>query len=257
MNKNKMIKEIISPVMEEKGFHFKRHVTGLWEWEKQIEDIREEVSIVDFRGAISLIIGKSMKGVCYVEGESLLSTLDNPRTKQSDWKYWETIDAELYKNILLDFKDILILNCDEVLKQHVKEIRSAIPNKKHFERYVEHFDELAEEGRNKLEISNQNVLEIWRIIMDNVRLLIGHPVEEVEDLLLGYAAFMEKEMLRQYGGRREINYDKENCRLCEVGKTRSAFNFLAEMFWAWESEALWETGINNFYYWYEREQKKK
>ena len=97
---------------------------------------------------------------------------------------------------------------------------------------------LVEEYREKLGINGQDILEIYDRIAGRMKELCGQPLEEVENEIIGYAALLEDEILRQYGGKREISYEMGSVVISEVGRKvmKSSFNTLVDMFWIWKEE---------------------
>lgn len=241
IRKKDLVKQIIYPVMEEMGFVLVEAGRGSWEWEKEVEGIKEAVSIDDFDHRVSLVIGKSGRGVLAVQGEKLLQTLEKPRTTGWDWsdQYKPGDRRERYEDILLDFRDILVKNCDTVLREHAKELKKQVPNQKHFEYMCGHREKLVEEYSKKLGIDgSQNIMETFDIILERVRERVGKPLEEVEKDLVGYAVLLEAEILRLYGGVREVNEEYGSVLITKVGKgvQNNFFNTLGTIFWVWEKE---------------------
>lgn len=243
IRKKDLMKRIIYPVMEEMGFTLAEEGRGCWEWEKEIEGIEESVAIYDSDHRISLMIGKTMWNVLAIQGEELLQTLEQPRTTEWDWsdKYKSGDRKERYEDILLDFRDILLKNCDIVLTEHARKVNRQVPNQKHYKYMYEHWEELTKENYKKLGIDgSQNIMETFDIILEKVRERIGKPVEEVEKDLIGYAVLLESEMLRLYGGVREVSEKYGTVVISHVGKDSRCFNGLVTIFWVWEDEEAME-----------------
>ncbi|MCM1097613.1 MAG: hypothetical protein NC427_06060 [Ruminococcus flavefaciens] len=245
VRKKELMKRIIYPVMEEMGFTLVEETRGAWEWMKEVEGVNEVVSIYDLDHRISLMIGEDVGDTGAVQGEKLLQTLEKPRTTEWDWsdQYKPGDRRERYEDILLDFRDILLKNCDTVLREHAEKIKKQVPNRRHFEYMCAHREELLEEYREKLGIDgSQNIMETFDIILEGVRERLGKPLEEVEKDLLGYAVLLEAEILRLYGGVREVSERYGSVMLSNVGKglIGTSFNTMTTVFWVWKNENVME-----------------
>ena len=99
-------------------------------------------------------------------------------------------------------------------------------------------EKLVEEYREKLGISGQGILEIYELMVPGLQQMREQPLEAVENELVGYAALLEEEILRQYGGLRKINDERGTIVIENVGGTvfKRTFNILVDVFWAWKKE---------------------
>lgn len=245
IRKKDLMRRIIYPVMEEMGFVLAKQDRASWEWRKEVEGVEEAVTFYDFDHRVSFTVGKDIGDAFAVQGEELLQTLEHPRTTKWDWSDKDKPGdrRERYEDILLDFRDILLKNCDTVLKEHAEKLKKQVPNQKHFEYMCSHREELIEEYRKKLGIDgSQNIMETFDIILEKVKERIGKPLEEVERDLIGYAVLLESEMLRLYGGVRSVNEEYGSVMLSGVGKgvSYNCFNTLTDVFWVWENEKVME-----------------
>ena len=236
--------------MDDKGFQLKRSTKGIWEWEKEVSGIPENVMITDVSGRVSLTIGKSRGNVEAGRAESLIETIENPRTTMWDWTYegaHTTFKSkeELYENILLDYRDIIVKNCDEVLLKNAEELKRVVPNQKHFQYMCENCVQLAKEYKEKLGCAGDNVRDIFEIVYERILLLSGKPLEAVENELVAYAALLEEEILKQYGGVRKINYEAQSIMIRDVGKRRKSHNILLMIFFLWENTKRIDVVRNN------------
>lgn len=204
--------------------------------EKKVKGIDESVMIFDSEGRLSLDIGISKMEASAARGENLLSTLEHPRTNEWDWTYvlHQKKRENIYEEILLDFRDILIKNCDEVIEKNVEQLKLVVPNEKHFELMCNNRENLLEEYRAKLGITGQNIFEVLEIILKQIEGLYGEPLEMVENDLVGYAVVWEEEVLRQYSGSRDLDYLRCACLIENIGKEKYIMNCLMDMFWIWK-----------------------
>lgn len=258
--KKQLIQKIIGPVMIEKGLSLRSNSDGIWVWEKDMHGIMEEVNLWDMDRSLSMHIGLGKLGGEPALGNKLWKTLENPRTDWTEWAYCiHTQKEKLYENILLDMRDILIMHCDAELERNAEEIRKAIPNRKHFEKLRDHYEQLALEYRGKLGTRGMDILEICEAIAEQVKMRWNKPLEEVEDDLVGYAALLESEILRQYGGIREVNEEMDAIVISKVGFGRftDSFNVLTEIFWIWEGKDKLEIWWNLMKSFQERNQQEQ
>lgn len=251
--RKQLIQKIIGPVMIEKGLSLRSNSDGIWVWEKDMDGIMEEVNLRDMDGRLSMDIGLSKLEAEPALGNNLLETLEHPRTDRWEWNYWtcRVQQEKLYENILLDMRDILIMHCDAVLEKNAEEIRKTVPNRKHFERLRDHYEELAPEYHEKLEIEGLNIAEICRVIAEQIKMRQGRPLEQVENDLVGYAALLESEVLRQHGGIREVYEEKDAIVIGKLGfgRWRDSMNALGEIFRVWkglEKPEQWLKGKEDF-----------
>lgn len=258
--RKQLIQRIIGPVMIEKGLSLRSNSDGIWVWEKDMDGIMEEVNLWDMDGSLSMHIGLVKHGGKPALGNKLWETLENPRTDWAEWAYCIHMQKDkLYENILLDMRDILIMHCDAELERNAEEIRKAIPNRKHFEKLRDHYEQLALEYRGKLGTRGMDILEICEAIAEQVKTRWNKPLEEVEDDLVGYAALLESEILRQYGGIREVNEETDAIVISKVGFGRStdSFNVLKRIFWIWEGKDKLEIWWNLMKSFQERNQQEQ
>ena len=258
--KKQLIEKIIGPVMTEKGLSLRTNSDGIWVWEKDMDGIMEEVCLWDMEGSLSMQIGLMKLGVWPGLGNDLLETLEHPRTNWTEWTYWIRAQKEkLYENILLDMKDILIMHCDAVLEKNAEELRKAIPNRKHFEKFRDHYDQLVLEYHERLGTRGMDILGVCESIAEQVKMRWGKPLEEVEDDLVGYAALLESELLQQYGGIRKVDEKMDAIVISEVGfgRSRDSFNVLRDIFWIWEGKEKLEIWWNKMESFQERNRQEQ
>lgn len=239
--KKELMDQIIVPIMEEKDFLLTENIKGCWTWKKEVEGVMEEVAIWDFDGRMDMHIGVSVGELNSVSGGSLLSTLESPRTTEDhcDYILYEKTQKDIYENLLLDFRDILLKDCDTILVENARQLKQIVPNKKHYEYICSNREQLVKEYSQRLGIDGtQNILEVYDKIIEQVRELIGKPLAEVENDLVGYAALLEEEILHQYGGVRKENNELGSVIITQVGfeEPKSTFNTMSDMFWAWKHD---------------------
>ncbi len=239
--KKALIHKIISPVMEEKGLTLKSCDKGVWIWEKEIDGVMEEVELDDENSPMSLRIGLSKTDVEPEFGSKLLLQMEHPRTSYGGWWHYSLYPEEgkaLYEDLLLDIRDILERFCDPILEKNAAEVKKAVPKRRHFEYMRDNREKLVEEYREKLGISGQGILEIYELMVPGLQQMREQPLEAVENELVGYAALLEEEILRQYGGLRKINDERGTIVIENVGGTvfKRTFNILVDVFWAWKKE---------------------
>lgn len=234
MNKKSMIKEIIKPVMDEKGFVLISDKRGIWTWEKEVLGVKEKVNLWDFDGRLSLHIGISRSGIEAVQASSLINTLESPRTDFGDWDYSVSDDKEtMYSNILLDYRDILIKNCDEAIQKNAKEISVVMENdSRRFNLLCNQFDELKRLYYDKFHVAEKEIVDVIGEVLDKVIECQGSPLSSVESELVGYAVLLESLLLEKKGVRKKLNYEYQSSVLTdEHGKS---VNILSDIFYAWE-----------------------
>jgi len=254
MNKNKLVLEIVNPIMIEKGFQLER-VGSAWFWIKEVSGTKQEVYIVDRNGMLDLHIGSGRGDVSGMSGYVLHQTLDNPRTDTSEWSYLFQEDRKehLYEDILKDFKDIIEKNCDYLLEEIAEAVKKVVPNKKHFMYLYENHIELAKTYRKKCGIVDQDILTVAEILLDNVEKLIGKPLNEVENDLIGMAVVFEEELIKQYGGKRSLNLEYSTSVINGVGKINRSFGVLVDFFKAWKSHDMLDFKRKQYETWYDME----
>lgn len=256
MKRNELIINIIGPVMSEKGFELETDKRGYWRWKKIVLGEKEEVTLMDIQQIVRLTIGKAKRGVMFLSGDQLLHTLDNPRTKSEDWFYYKSEGSqkqEIYENILKDIRDILVKNCDRILEEHAEKIKNAVPNKRHFEKLRDNYEKIAEEYSQKYVTDNKDILEILDVIMYQISRMFEEPLQDVENDLLGFAAIMYYEVQKQYGGKLEVDEELENIMLVDVGKNKTSYSFLLDIFGMWKNREWFNQYRENFVWWYNSE----
>lgn len=244
--KKELVEQIIFPIMENMGLALRNYDYGVWIWEKEIDGVMEEVELSDVYGRVALRIGMSSTDVAHESGTKLLLKMEHPRTDFLDWGHYTLIPEEgkaLYEDILLDIRDILERFCESILKENAEEMKKVVPTRKHYEYMCGNSDKLAEEYRKKLGIDGQGILEIYEIMAERIRQLCHQPLEEAEMDLMGFTALLEEEIIKQYGGIREINEKFESITISKVGRGvfKRTFNIMVRIFGAWKYERKIET----------------
>lgn len=238
---DKQIKELINPLMEGKGYVFSHPDRDTWQWDKYIDDIYQSVAVYDAEGRICMSVGE---GIDQKTNHELLKKLENPRTTEKQWgegiRGWEGKE-ELLRNIFLDCHEILEKFCDETIQECVEAVKKRVPTSKHYDRFRAEYDTLSEEYYKKYDMGNKNILEILADIKKCMEPMCGKEVEEVETELLGMAAAYEKRILEEYGGEKGVNEQFKSCYIEHVGKNGELFNFLVDIFAAWDVWEYWNT----------------
>lgn len=258
--KKELVRQIIFPVMENMGLALTSHNCGVWTWEKEINGVMEKVELFDVYGRVDLRIGMSRNNVWPGLGRKLLLKMEHPRTNSRGWAHYALAPEEgktLYEDILLDIRDILERFCEPVLRQNADEIKQAVPNRKHYEYMCENREKLAGEYREKLGINGQGILETYGLVAERIRLLCGRSLEEAEKDLMGYAALLEEEILRQYGGVRKKDDRYASVFITEVGRHRKCFNMMADIFFAYKNTRAIEVVGNNLKLLAEKEENSR
>ncbi len=252
--KRRLVNEVLVPVMEEKGFEMTSSSHGLWEWKKEIDGVMEMVSVLDLDGLVSMEIGMSKGGIRAKSAVDLLPTLEHPRTRAMEWAYVGRERDGLYRDILLDMRDILLKNGEGILRENAEGLKKCIPNRRHFECLRDEGEELAEEYGERLGIDgSQDVLEAYDMVAERLRGLCGRPLEEVERDLIGLSALMEREVLRWYGGEREISEEYDTVMVVDSGALKTdSYNFMTHLFAIWKSERhieVFRKQLEHYYEW--------
>ncbi|MBQ9142343.1 MAG: hypothetical protein IJX63_11230 [Lachnospiraceae bacterium] len=76
---------------------------------------------------------------------------------------------ELYTNILYDMHDIIVKNWKAILEEQAAEYKKEVPNHKHFEIYVENYEQLAQEALKRYEVEGQGVLTVYDVVMAQIQ----------------------------------------------------------------------------------------
>lgn len=252
--KRRLINEILVPVMEEKGFEMTNSSRGLWEWKKEIDGVMESVTVLDQDGMLSMEIGMTKGDMWAKTASSLLPTLEHPRTKEGEWVYVSHDRDGLYRDILLDMRDILLKNGDGILRENAEGLKKCVPNRRHFECMRDEGEALAEEYGRKLGIDgSQDMLEAYDMVAERLRGLCGRPLEEVERDLIGFSALMEREVLRWYGGEREISEEYDTVMIGNSGALKTdSYNFMTHLFAIWKDERRIESFRRQLEWYYDR-----
>ena len=256
--KRRLVNEVLVPVMEEKGFEMTSSSHGLWEWKKEIDGAMEMVSVLDLDGLVSMEIGMSKGGIRAKSAVDLLPTLEHPRTRAMEWAYVGRERDGLYRDILLDMRDILLKNGEGILRENAEGLKKCIPNRRHFECLRDEGERLAEEYGERLGIDgSQDVLEAYDMVAERLRGLCGRPLEEVERDLIGLSALMEREVLRWYGGKREISEEYDTVMVVDSGALKTdSYNFMIHFFAIWKDKRRIESYREQLEWYYERNLKR-
>lgn len=241
INKKALIMEIVNPVMEEMGLELVCCKTGEWKWEKEIIGSKEYVEIMDFDGRISLVIG-NQKGQKYKQGEALLRTIDNPRTTWWDWTYKDKSDAsnreELYRNILFDFRDILQVNCESILNENAITVKNRVPNSKHFKLLCDVSLENVKAKYEELIMEVKDELDAVQLLMSKAAGMHEDSVEQVEEMLVLYAAVIVYIIMKQDGVRKKVDYEYQTLVVSKYDKrgyVGHSTNVLLDIFGIWKN----------------------
>lgn len=253
MKKNMHVMEIIGNYLEQEGFILNTDKRSSWLWLKIIDEVRSEITITDMDGRLDLVFS-SGGGTYSVVAGRFLRTLEEPRTKLSQWEYWKEQGdrKQLYINILHDMYDIIIKHYKRVLSELAEKYKKMIPNDRHRLIFKDKYEELAESYKIKYNTKNKDILEIVDIVMFQISLLFGASLEEAENTLLGLAAMLESSMQERYGGYREAS-DLGVILLVDVGRKKKCFNILLMVFNMWEDMNYFNNCRKEFREWYDEE----
>lgn len=238
--------------MQEQGFELRTDKRSFWEWHKDILDVDECLVIINKQSTLQLLFGTPIGNCHYIMGSKLLNTINNPRTKSEDWRYfrYEGDLKELFNNVLMDMRDIIINNWEKVLEEQAIKYKEDVPNKKHFDIYMENYERLASDALEKYDMEGNSVLEVFDVVITQIQSLQGKSLEESENTLLELAAMLEKVILDTHGGERYVNENARTIVLLKVGKSKMSFDVLVRIFFMWENTMNLEEHRKEFLYWY-------
>ncbi len=208
LNKTKVIKSIVGPVLEELGFKYIRKEFGIvWIFGREVGDVKQEVSIqqhTQFDQEYKLMFWTSAEG-------NGTRSIGDVLPKYENKEYWQAETEEQFREVIEFFASFIKEKGPEIVEDMLTEKPDSFETPERKQYFKEHRKELAEKYDAiyhvlSLPSAEKQLKRIDEILWEN-REAEDTPEkqEEMFVLFLGMAAILTEILCRKKGG--EINYD--------------------------------------------------
>ena len=232
LNKTKVIKSIVGPVLEELGFKYLRKEFGIvWIFGREVGDVKQEVSIqqhTQFDQEYKLMFWTSAEGNGARGIGDVLSKYENK-------EYWQAETEEQFREVIEFFASFIKEKGPEIVEDMLTEKPDPFETPERKQYFKEHRKELAEKydaiyNIMSIESADDKLKRIDEVLWEN-REAEDTPEkqEEMYDLFMGLAAIL-CEILLVYDGAK-INYDTRNVEITVPGCSK--VNPISDVVQAW------------------------
>ncbi|MEY8265198.1 hypothetical protein AALA79_02280 [Lachnospiraceae bacterium 64-25] len=186
MTIKKIIQEELGKTLEEHGFKFTKAEPCFWPYEKEKDGIHQEILVARDRyekGYIKMIFSTSAYGQRPKEFRDFV-----PEEGAKKWDYWGYENEEELRQILREFKRLILAYGFDFIEEISKPATDAIPTEKANRYLLEHHQNLYIEYQEKLKVGSKEAKEAITTIDEKLKEILDEPFNQVENTLIGLAA---------------------------------------------------------------------
>ena len=186
MTIKRIIQEELGKTLEEHGFKFTKAEPCFWPYEKEKDGIHQEILVARDRyekGYIKMIFSTNAYGQQPKEFRDFV-----PEEGAKKWDYWGYENEEQLREVLREFKRLILAYGFDFIEEISKPATDAIPTEEANRYLLEHHQELYIEYQEKLKVAGKEVGEVIAIIYEKLKEVLDEPFSQVENTLMGMAA---------------------------------------------------------------------
>lgn len=186
MNIKKIIQEELGTELEKYGFKYRKYESYCWPYEREINGIRQEIMVARDRfekGYIKVMFFTNAYGQTIKEFKNFV-----PEEGARHWDYWGYENEEELREILREFKRLILTYGLDFLEEISKPTTDAIPTKEANEYLYGNHQAIFEEYRIKFGTVNKTPEEVIDLIYQKLDEKLDEPFNELEDIFIGLAA---------------------------------------------------------------------
>ena len=183
MTIKRIIQEELGKMLEEHGFKFTKAEPCFWPYEKEKDGIHQEILVARDRyekGYIKMIFSTSAYGQRPKEFRDFV-----PEEGAKKWDYWGYENEEELRQILREFKRLILAYGFDFIEEISKPATDAIPTEKTNRYLLERHQDLYIEYQEKLEVRGKDAKEVIDIIYKRLKRMLDEPFGQVENTLIG------------------------------------------------------------------------
>ena len=209
LNKTRIIKTIIGPVLSDLGFKYIRKEYGIvWTFARQVDDVKQQAFIQQHTKddeEYKLMFWTSAGG-------NGMREIGNVLPEYEEKEYWQAGTEEEFTKVMEFFASFIKNNGSEIVEDMLTEKEDSFETRERKQYFKEHRIELAQKYDSIYHIlsipsAQDQLKKIDEILWDNKDAEdTPEKQEEMYELFLGMAAIFSEIMLSIEGA--EINYDK-------------------------------------------------
>lgn len=189
MTIKRIIQEELGKTLEEHGFKFTKAEPCFWPYEREKDGIHQEILVARDRyekGYIKMIFSTNAYGQRPKEFRDFV-----PEEGAKKWDYWGYENEEQLREVLREFKRLILAYGLNFIEEISKPATDAIPTEKANRYLLEHHQNLYIEYQEKLKVEDKEAKEAKEAIItihEKLKEMLDEPFSKVEDALIGLAA---------------------------------------------------------------------
>ena len=186
MTIKKVIQEELGKVLEEQGFKFTKAEPCFWPYEREKDGVHQEIMVARDRyekGYIKVIFATNAYGQRPKEFRDFV-----PEEGAKKWDYWGYGNEEELREVLREFKRLILEYGLDFIEEISKPATDAIPTEKSNRYLLQHHQELCKEYQKRLDVEGKEAKEVINKIYQKLEKILDEPFSQIEDILIGLAA---------------------------------------------------------------------
>lgn len=232
MTVKKVIQEELGKVLEEQGFKFTKAEPCFWPYEREKDGVHQEIMVARDRyekGYIKVIFATNAYGQRPKEFRDFV-----PEEGAKKWDYWGYGNEEELREVLREFKRLILEYGLDFIEEISKPATDAIPSEESNRYLLQHHQELCKEYQKRLEVEGKEAKEVINIIYEKLKEMLDEPFSQIENILIGLAALYGHTI--SWGNEGEWIWDnqEQTCSIKKILGTRMDIEPLNFMIVAWD-----------------------
>lgn len=239
--RDQLIKEILSPIMNERGFTLTSHKAEehnrCWNYERKINNLLQSVSLLDSFYIIDLTLATNA-----YKQMSMSAREFTPKDKYTGTNIgWKYENQERFRKILIEMRELLLEYGFEALEGISVPATNEYPTPQSNQYLRDHWKKIAEEYWEVLSFEEKSCQEQFEIIQDMIAEEQNKSFIEAEAALVRIAAIYGDFLQRYYGGEWEWVDSNSSFVLDGIGEDDDCSYVLNDIVYAWKKKGQRQT----------------
>ena len=186
MTIKKVIQEELGKVLEEQGFKFTKAEPCFWPYEREKNGVHQEIMVARDRyekGYIKVIFATNAYGQRPKEFRDFV-----PEEGAKKWDYWGYGNEEELREVLREFKRLILEYGLDFIEEISKPATDAIPTEESNRYLLQHHQELYDEYQKTVKAEGKDAREVIKIVYQKLKEMLDMPFEQAEKTLIGLSA---------------------------------------------------------------------